>query len=190
MALGVQPWMSDSTAELLEDILPFLAQGGDPNDVVYDAVITSDPELGTQLRQSETGERILGLLQIWIADPELIDGYLIPFRQSLVDEAQDPEEVADLQEEIVGLLELRQAAPDEAMETIGVALVQVAMDQLPWIEENYDSWFADQRAQALDRLKAAITGCCTASPSGEGKKSTFAEILNRYLSAFKRVGLK
>ena len=72
MALNPQPYLSDSTDEYLIDALPGIAGNIDANDVVILTFGSSD------LENTDSAERLLGFLQMWMVLPQVIDDYYIP----------------------------------------------------------------------------------------------------------------
>ena len=96
MALNLQPYLSDSTAEFLSGVLPAIADGADANDLIFLAFETAEPTKGDDM------ERLLGFLQLWMIKTNLIVEYYIPTIQDALQAAStDPEEFT--QEEIDSL---------------------------------------------------------------------------------------
>jgi len=156
MALNLQPYLSDSTSEFLSGVLPAIADGEDPNDLIFLAFETAEPTKGDDM------ERLLGFLQLWMIKPNMIVEYYIPtIQDSLQAAAIDPEEFTEeeidsLNVDLLGYLRLLDDAPLTIMNNIGVTLTQHAIEQLPDVEKHYDAWFADQRRSALDQLLGAF----------------------------------
>lgn len=152
MALNLQPYLSDSTAEFLSGILPAIADGADPNDLIFLAFETAEPNKGDDM------ERLLGFLQLWMIKPNLIVEYYIPtIQDALKASSTDPEEFTEeeidsLNVDLLGYIRLLDDPPLAIMNDIGVTLTKHALDQLPEVEKHYDAWFADQRRSALDQL--------------------------------------
>lgn len=178
MALNPQPYLSDSTDEYLIDALPAIASGLSPWEVVMLSFASATPEEGDDC------ERILGFLQIWLAQPELIKGYWIPMLQDSLraiedeaDDATDPEESEQLlddaeaiKDQILGftILSTADSEADFGMSEIGLQLATIAKSNLPQVREDYGDWFADQRSEALDNLIFTFSGTKPVSPSEGG----------------------
>jgi len=152
MALNLQPYLSDSTAEFLSGVLPAIADGADANDLIFLAFETAEPTKGDDM------ERLLGFLQLWMIKTNLIVEYYIPTIQDALQAAStDPEEftqeeIDSLNVDLLGYIRLLDEPPLAIMNDIGVTLTKHALDQLPEVEKHYDAWFADQRRSALDQL--------------------------------------
>ena len=167
MALNPQPYLSDSTDEYLIDALPAIASGLSPWEVVMLSFGSATPEKGDDC------ERILGFLQIWLVQPELIKGYWIPMLQdslrALQEEANDttdPEESKQLiedaeaiKDQILGctILSTADSEADFGMSEIGLQLANIAKANIPRVREDYGDWFADQRSEAIDNLIFSFT---------------------------------
>ncbi len=157
MALNLQPYLSDSTSEFLSGILPAIADGMNPNDLIFLAFESAEPNKGDDM------ERLLGFLQLWMIQPNLILEYYIPTIQDALKTACiDPEEFTEeeidsLNADLLGFVRLFETPPLPIMNDIGLTLTKHAMDQLPDVEKHYDAWFADQRRSALDQLLGAFS---------------------------------
>lgn len=173
MALNPQPYLSDSTDEFLIDALPAVASGLNPWEVVMLAFGTAEPDKGDDC------ERILGFLQIWLVQPELITDYWIPMLRDTMADIQDEmtgttdtrekermrDEIEAINDQILGFTILATSEADFGMADIGYQLTRIAKDNLPAVRETYGDWFADQRSEALDNLAYAFDPSPPASPA-------------------------
>lgn len=153
MALNPQPYLSDSTDEYLIDALPGIAAGIDANDVVILTFGSSD------LENTDSAERLLGFLQMWMVLPQVIDDYYIPMIQDTIrylegDSETDPADLESAKDQLQGFLALKSMEPSPPMFAIGASLTDIALDELLGVREVYGEWFADQRLDALEELSA------------------------------------
>ncbi|MDA8580360.1 hypothetical protein N9L01_00165 [bacterium] len=153
MALNPQPYLSDSTDEYLIDALPGIAGNIDANDVVILTFGSSD------LENTDSAERLLGFLQMWMVLPQVIDDYYIPMIQDTIryleeDSETDPVDLDSAKDQLQGFLALKSMKPSPPMFAIGASLTDIALDELPGVREVYGEWFADQRLDALEELSA------------------------------------
>jgi len=156
MALNPQPYLSDSTDEFLVDALPAIAAGLYPEEIVDMAVRGSSPTQGDNM------ERVLGFLQIWIASPGLITGYLVPMLQGILadTDGMEVDEVEAVRDQLAGALMLASMESMPFESTVGVQLTRAALDAMqdPDFVSEYGTWFVDQRTEALNALMEAFRG--------------------------------
>jgi len=155
MALNPQPYLSDSTDEFLIDALPAIAAGITPEEILQLAIADAEPDDGDNM------ERVLGFLQLWLVQPGLIEGWLVPTLRSLLATDLGEDERQPLLDQLEGALILNGSSPEGPLANdIGFYLAQTAFQDAGSQEflDAYGSWFRDQRLEAIAELIRGFGG--------------------------------
>lgn len=155
MALNPQPYLSDSTDEFLIDALPAISAGITPEEILEIAIADSEPDDGDNM------ERILGFLQIWLAQPTLLTGWLIPMLSSLAEDETDQEQREQIVDQMTGAMMLSKSSPMGPLANdIGLQLAYAAFAETgtDGFVNNYGTWFQDQRLEAIAQLIRSFGG--------------------------------